>query len=69
MTELFSAAITFIFLFLLSLFPLKVNFYKEKSIFYENNIFDVQLLNLIINITIFLFISLLISIILFTLFQ
>ena len=57
MTELFSITITFIFLFLLSLFPMKVNFYQEKSIFYENNIFDVQLLNLIINISIFLFIS------------
>ena len=57
MIELFSITITFIFLFLLSLFPLRVNFFQEKSIFNKNNIFDMQFLNLIINISILLFIS------------
>ena len=56
MIELFSITITFIFLFLLSLFPLRVNFFQEKSIFNKNNIFDMQFLNLIINISILLFI-------------
>lgn len=57
MIELFSITITFIFLFLLSLFPLRVNFFQEKSIFNKKNIFDMQFLNLIINISILLFIS------------
>ncbi len=57
MIELFSITITFIFLFLLSLFPLRVNFFQEKGIFNKNNIFDMQFLNLIINISILLFIS------------
>ena len=57
MIELFSVSISFLFLFLLSLFPLRINFFEQKYIFRSSGIFDILLLNLIIQISLLLLIS------------
>jgi len=57
MIELFSVSISFLFLFLLSLFPFRINFFEQKHIFRSFGIFDILLLNLIIHISLILLIS------------
>ena len=57
MIELFSVSISFLFLFLLSLFPFRINFFEQKHIFHSFGIFDILLLNLIIQISLILLIS------------
>ena len=57
MIELFSIFLIFLSLFFFSLFPFKINFINNSSIFYKFNIFDLLSLNLIINITFILIIS------------
>ncbi len=57
MIELFSVSISFLFLFILSLFPFRINFFEQKYFFRSFCIFDILLLNLIINISLILLIS------------
>ncbi len=57
MIELFSIFVSFCSLFLLSLFPIRINSSGINNIFYNFRMFDFFLINLIINISILFFLS------------
>ena len=57
MIELLNITVTFLFLLLFSLFPLRVICFDSKNIFHKFSTIDLILLNLIINISLILLIS------------
>ena len=57
MIELISITVSFFILFSLSLFPFRINSFEKNNFFYNFKLFDIFLLNLIINIGFLLLIS------------